>query len=252
MNHLFRTACLIAVLGLLLVPAAGPRRAHPRGDQSRVDVLNGKAFGDVGPYEKIWAKAYFAIDPANPRNQMVADIDLAPRNAAGKVEFSADLFILKPKDPGRGNGVVFFDVVNRGRFRLLSTFSGAAAADDPTTEAHFGDASLLRQGYTLVAVGWQFDVPEDLIGVQAPIATNNGQPIKGWLREWFISDKASRLLQLDRRQRDTGLSAGGPQRPRLPADLPRRHVCRAATDPARPTGSSAASWTAVTSPTRTT
>ena len=113
---------------------------------------------------------------------------------AGKVEFSADLFILKPKDPGRGNGVVFFDVVNRGRFRLLSTFSDASAADDPTEAAHFGDASLLSSGYTLVAVGWQFDVPEALIGVQAPIPTNNGQPIKGWLREWFISDKASRLV----------------------------------------------------------
>ena len=93
--------------------------------------------------------------------------------------FSADLFILKPKDPARGNGVVFFDVVNRGRFRLLSTFSDATAADDPTTEAHFGDASLLTQGYTLVAVGWQFDVPEELIGVQAPIATNNGTADQG-------------------------------------------------------------------------
>ena len=167
-------------------PGAKPRRAHPRGDRRAVDVLNGKAFGDTGPYEKIWGKAYFAIDPAHPRNQVIADLGLAPRNAAGKVEFSADLFILKPKDPGRGNGVVFFDVVNRGRFRLLSTFSGAAAADDPTEAAHFGDGSLLNNGYTLVAVGWQFDVPDELIGVQAPIATNNGTAIKGWLREWFI------------------------------------------------------------------
>ena len=85
--------------------------------------------------------------------------------------------------------MVFFDVVNRGRFRLLSTFSNATGADDPTTEAHFGDASLLRSGFTLVAVGWQFDVPDELIGVQAPIATKDGQPIKGWVREWFISDK---------------------------------------------------------------
>lgn len=186
-------ASVLAVLGFLsvLVPASSRAELVRVEIASRVDVLNGKTFGDVGPYEKIWGKAYFAIDPAHPRNQVIADIALAPRNRAGKVEFSADLFILKPKDPGRGNGVVFFDVINRGRFRLLSTFSGAAAAGDPTEEAHFGDASLLRGGFTLVAVGWQFDVPEELVGVQAPIATNTGQVITGWVREWFVSDRAT-------------------------------------------------------------
>ena len=185
-------ACVRVVLGLLvaLVPAWSRAELVRVEIASRVDVLNGKAFGAAGGYEKIWGKAYFAIDPAHPRNQIIADIALAPRNRDGKVEFSADLFVLKPKDPARGNGVVFFDVVNRGRFRLLSTFSDAAAADDPTTEAHFGDASLLHQGFTLVAVGWQFDVADNLIGVQAPIPTRDGQPITGWVREWFVSDKA--------------------------------------------------------------
>ena len=154
-------------------------------------MLNGKSFGNVGPYEKLWGTAHFAVDPSNPRNRVIADIDLAPRNREGKIEFSADLFILRPKDPKRGNGVVFFDVINRGRFRLLSTFSDAEAADDPTTEAHFGDQSLLLQGYTLVAVGWQFDVEDELIGFKAPIATQNGQPIRGWLRQWFLPTKPS-------------------------------------------------------------
>lgn len=191
MESPMHVAAVRAVLGLLL--ALAPSWSHAElvrvAIASRVDVLGGKAFGDAGPYEKIWGKAYFAIDPAHPRNRIIADIALAPRNRDGKVEFSADLFILKPKDPTRGNGVVFFDVVNRGRFRLLNTFSGAAAADDPTEDAHFGDASLLRSGFTLVAVGWQFDLPDELIGVQAPIATQNGQPITGWVREWFISDQ---------------------------------------------------------------
>lgn len=186
-----RKACVSAVLGILLVLTPALSRAELTRVEitKRVDVLNGKAFGDVGPYEKIHAKAYFAVDPKNPRNEIVADIDLVPRNREGKVEFSADLFILKPKTPSRGNGVVFFDVVNRGRFRLLNTFSSGAAADDPTTEADFGDASLLLQGFTLVAVGWQFDVPEELIGFQAPIPTSNGQPIKGWTREQFTPDQ---------------------------------------------------------------
>ena len=125
--------CVFAVLGVLLVltPALSHAELTRVEITKRVDVLNGKAFGDVGPYEKLHGKAYFAVDPANPRNQVIADIDLAPRNREGKVEFSADLFILKPKDPSRGNGVVFFDVVNRGRFRLLSTFSAACGRGRP-------------------------------------------------------------------------------------------------------------------------
>ena len=182
-----------AVSSVLLLTTALPAQAELLRVEikTRVDVLNGKSFGAAGPYEKLRGTAYFAVDPANPRNKVIADIELAPRNAAGKVEFSADLFILKPKDPARGNGVVFFDVINRGRFRLLSTFSNAEAADDPTTEAHFGDASLLHQGFTLVAVGWQFDVEDDLIGLDAPIPTIKKQPIRGWVREWFIPNKPS-------------------------------------------------------------
>jgi Alpha/beta hydrolase domain len=181
----FRLLSVLAVC-LALIPAMGRAELERVDIKTRVDVLDGKAFGDVGPYEKLRGTAYFTVDPENPRNQIIADIGLAPRNGDGKVEFSADLFILKPKDPSRGNKVVFFDVVNRGRFRLLSIFSGAEAADDPTTEAQFGDASLLEQGYTLVAVGWQFDVGDGLIGVKVPMATDKGRPIRGWLREWFI------------------------------------------------------------------
>jgi Alpha/beta hydrolase domain len=193
MGSVTHRTCLPACLAVMVVlaPALSHAELTRVEIKTRVDILNGKSFGNVGPYEKLHGKAYFAVDPANPRNQVIADIALAPRNREGKVEFSADLFILKPKDPARGNGVVFFDVVNRGRFRLLSTFSNAQAADDPTTEAHFGDASLLLQGFTLVAVGWQFDVEEELIGLDAPIPTMKGQPIKGWLREWFVPNQPS-------------------------------------------------------------
>ena len=187
------TSRVLVALGVMLAFTPAPSLAELTRVEiaTRTDVLNGKPFGNVGAYEKLRGTAYFAIDPANPRNQIIADLDLAPRNRDGKVEFSADLFILKPKDASRGNGVVFFDVVNRGRFRLLTTFSSAEGADDPTTEADFGDASLLLQGYTLVAVGWQFDVEEDLIGIDAPIPLQNGQAIRGWLREWFIPVKPS-------------------------------------------------------------
>jgi hypothetical protein len=157
----------------------------------RSDVLGGKPFGSVGPYESLRGTAHFAVDPANPHDRIIVDLDKAPKNAQRRVEFAADIYIIKPKDPARGNGVLFFDVVNRGNAQLLGTFNRARRAADPTTEADFGDGYLLRQGYTLVGVGWQFDIAmgKGLIGFKAPIATDNGAPIKGWVRMPFISDR---------------------------------------------------------------
>jgi hypothetical protein len=100
-----------AILGLFLLAAPASSRAEvTRVDiQRREDVLGGKSFGSVGPYEKIVGKVYFAVDPDNPHNKIIVDLDKAPKNAQGKVEFSSDFYIIKPKDPSRGNGVVFFD-----------------------------------------------------------------------------------------------------------------------------------------------
>src|SRR3990170_3750873 len=157
---------------------------------SREDVLGGKAFGTVGAYEKLHGKVYFAVDPNNEHNKIIADLDKAPRNSEGKVEFSSDLFVLKPKDPSRGNGVAFFDKVNRGSMLILGAFNRAQGSTDPTVEAEFGDVLLMREGYTVVAVGWQFDVRKDqnpqLIGLDAPIATENGQPITGWVNQEIV------------------------------------------------------------------
>ena len=183
----FAAAAFVVLLG-----AVQARAEVTRVDiQRRDDVLGGKSFGSAGAYEKLVGKVYFAVDPANPHNKVIVDLDKAPRNAQGKVEFSSDLYIIKPKDPSRGNGVVFFDIVNRGNKGLLRSFSRATSSADPTTEAEFGDAYLLNQGYSLVAVGWQFDVAKGkgLVGFDAPIATDNGNPITGWVKMWFISDK---------------------------------------------------------------
>lgn len=197
MNRAARNRFGILLVSFVLATAPAATRAEVTRIEiaSRQDVLNGKAFGAVGAYEKLAGKVYFAVDPNNPHNKMIADIDKAPRNGQGKVEFSADLFILRPKDPARGNGVALFDVVNRGRKGVLTTFNRATGSSDPTTDADFGDGLLMREGYTIVAVGWEFEVPKvkdkNLIGLQAPIATENGQPITGWISPWFIPDKAS-------------------------------------------------------------
>ena len=79
---------------------------------ARHPVLDGQEFGDAGAYEQLEGSAWFEVEPENPLNQPVVDLQLAPRNPAGHVECRADIWILKPVDPTRGNGSVLYNVVN--------------------------------------------------------------------------------------------------------------------------------------------
>ncbi|HEX6213911.1 MAG TPA: hypothetical protein VFZ38_03785, partial [Vicinamibacterales bacterium] len=149
-------------------------------------VLNGRPFGAAGPYEKLSGKVHFALDPALPQNAIIVDLNLAPKNAKGLVEFSADFYLLKPVDPGRGNGRLFYEAGNRGSKRILPVFQNAANSADPSTSEEFGNGALMQQGFTLLWMGWQWDVPEGRMRMDIPIATDNGTPITGWVRGNFI------------------------------------------------------------------
>src|SRR5204863_9052714 len=94
----------------------------------RSDVLGGKSFGAAGSYERLIGKAYFAVDPKLAANKIVCDIDKGPRNESGLVEFSADVYILKPHDPSRGNGAALYEVSNRGGKGMLGMFNRASAS----------------------------------------------------------------------------------------------------------------------------
>ncbi len=153
----------------------------------RSDVLDGHAFGKTGAYERITGRAYFAVDPKLAVNQVIADLDKAPRNKDGLVEFSADFFILRPKDSAKGNGDVFYEVSNRGGKTLLSNFDRAAVSPNPRKPEEFGDGFLLNEGYTLLWVGWQFDVAANpaLMHFYPPTT----QAVKGIVRSEFLLDK---------------------------------------------------------------
>ncbi|MBM3734696.1 MAG: hypothetical protein FJW39_02830 [Acidobacteria bacterium] len=121
----------------------------------RTDLAMGKSFSTAGPYEQIRAKAWFAVDPALPANRIITDLRYAPRNAEGRVEFSADVHVIKPRDPAKGNGTLLFEVSNRGGMGLMRLFNYGSNTDDGA-----GDGLLLNQGFTLAWAAWQFDVPE--------------------------------------------------------------------------------------------
>src|SRR5262245_43187796 len=89
---------------------------------SQTVIAGGQPFGTTGPYEKLSGRIEFALDPTDPHNSKIADLDRAPRDAQGRVVFSADLYVLRPVQPARGNGVLLFEVSNRGRKGLLTRF----------------------------------------------------------------------------------------------------------------------------------
>src|SRR5207302_1356631 len=163
--------------GALLVPVGARAEVRRVSVESRVDVLGGQPFGAAGPYEKLTGVIDFALDPRNPANARIVDLERAPRGADGLVEASATFMLLRPKDPSRGRGVVLVDVSNRGGQAALGLFNRGSFAADPTAPADFGDGLLLRQGLTLVWVGWEFDVPAapGALRLRVPIATERGR-----------------------------------------------------------------------------
>ena len=183
----------IVVAACLLCASAAEARVVRLRIERREVVLNGRAFGAAGAYEKLVGTVEFGFDPALPANGIVVDLALAPRNARGEVEATADFYLLKPVDPRRANGRLFYEVGNRGGKSILATFQKASGSLDPTTAAEFGDGALMNQGFTLLWMGWQWDVPQrsGVMRMEMPTATDNGKPLTGLVRGNFILNERS-------------------------------------------------------------
>src|SRR5258706_1059757 len=138
-------------------------------------TFGGTSFGSVGQYEKIRGPAKGELDPSGARNSIITDIELAPRNAAGKVEYTTDIFILKPINLGNGTHRVLLDFNNRGEMRLgrLNEFSldNPPLTNNPTTAADAGTGFVMKQGYTVVGNGWE-------VGATPGSATGSGLTIQ--------------------------------------------------------------------------
>ena len=197
------TKSILGLVAVLCLTGAAPGELVRVEVEERSDVLAGKPFGSTGAYERIVGKVHFEVDPKLEANRRISDLDFALRNARGRVEFSADLYLLLPKDPAKGNGTVFYEVVNRGRKGLLGRFNvGATGSYDPRTEAHFGDGYLLEEGYSVVWMGWQYDVAQEpnLMRVHVPAARDGERPITGLVRSDYVPDRSIYSFHLADRQ----------------------------------------------------
>ncbi len=158
----FFTFSFLWLLTLLPAPAA----------VVRVEVSKRSDLGKTG-YEEIVGRLHFEIDPAQACNAVIADIGLAPTNAAGRVSFSSDLRIMKPKDPAQRNGAAWVEIPNRGGKAGIGSW-------------------IIKNGFTVLSVGWEFDVPRqgDKMRIHVPSARNkDGSAIRGVVSTTFTPDK---------------------------------------------------------------
>src|SRR5258706_8502323 len=151
---------LAASLGVWATTAASSEAHVVRFvvEQTR-PIADGKSFGDVGPYERLDGTVYIEIDPRDPLNAGIVNLDKAAKTAKGMVGFSSPFFILKPVDMTRGNRKILYGVNNRGNkleyaWRTILPSTGTNN-NNPTTGDDFGDGLIMRLGYTYVDAGWQ-------------------------------------------------------------------------------------------------
>jgi hypothetical protein len=188
---------LVLVLGALFPLRAGAEVTKVVIERREL-VADGQAFGRTWPYERLTGRIYFAFDPTNPRNQRIVDLDRAARNPAGLVEAWSDIVVLQPVDPARGNGFALLEVPNRGVPLALNSFNRCTGSRECFTGIALGDGFLFRRGYTVIWVGWQWNIDPPGFALHAPSA---GDSIIGWVRtDWTILRPAT-VLPLAHRAR---------------------------------------------------
>jgi len=167
-------------------------------------TFGGYSWMGVGQYEKLAGKAYGEVDPLDPKNASIVDIELAPRNSRGMVEYAFDFYILKPIDLRRGAHKVMYEPPNRGG-KTWNTFGRVPGGNDPgsiTDPTVLANAFLMPRGYTMVWSGWDKSAgtansgpPNFNTTITLPVAVNkDGSTITGPAFEYIVTGAATYTL----------------------------------------------------------
>jgi len=181
-------------------------RSHAAVTQINVSCVQsptfgGQSFGTVGQYELIQGTITGEVDPRNPQNAVIVDLEHAPRNARGLVTYTADFQIIRPVNLAQGNHRVIFDLPNRGGATALATFNNGTGNNrswcTSGLPASFtvGNGFLMNRGFTLVETAWDITVTpagsttSSTFGVTFPLASHrSGTSITGPATEEFDID----------------------------------------------------------------
>ena len=184
MRRTFAFVVLVSLLAVMAAPAADARVVRIVVERT-TPYAGGQAFGDAGAFERLDGTVYMEVDPDDPLNAVVVNLDRAPRNERGMVELSAPFFIVKPVDMARGNGKLLYGINNRGNAIELGFHTFPATGPDAD------DGLFFRLGYTLVDAGWAGDVVTTAtrLGADLPVAAQaDGSPIVSRIRIEYPSD----------------------------------------------------------------
>jgi hypothetical protein len=181
---------LAAAIGCLCAPSlASARVTRIEITQIESPAFGGAAFGATGAYEKLVGRAFGEVDPRASESREITDIELAPRNARGMVEYDTGIIVLRPIDPTKGNHRLFYEVTNRG---VILSLAALNASPNPSTTnptaADAGNGFLMRSGFTILFTGWDLSAAGTFAS-HYPVATQrNGSPIVGPAVEELIFD----------------------------------------------------------------
>jgi hypothetical protein len=192
----FATSAGICALLLTTLQMAQARITKITIARIESPTFEGRSFGKVGQYEKLVGRIAGEIDPGDPHNSIITDVEFAPRNANGKVEYETDIMILRPVDRSAGNHKLWYELTNRGAILAFPQISDApSGGNDPSKAADAGNGFLMRLGFSILFSGW--DTTAALGGnrfvMKAPVAIKSDRsPIIGpALEEFSIDDNTT-------------------------------------------------------------
>jgi hypothetical protein len=185
---------LLLACALVVMTASAAAAGITRIEILRQEPFAGREeFGAVGAYLKVVGVAYGELDPTASANASIVNLERAPRNARGMIEYAVDFYVMRPADPLRGNRTILYEATNRGRKLIFPWLHDAkdtspGAVNEPTLREHVGNAFALTRGYTLVWSGWDPDAPAANGGlrIRVPVATDRGRPIVRVIRDEFV------------------------------------------------------------------
>src|SRR6266567_1571503 len=206
MNPLFSRSALfsvVAAVSLAWAPSSDARVTKiiidsPAAYPNSHNLLTGQ---DI-QYETVTGRAFGELDPNDPHNAIITDIQVAPRNQKSKVEYIASFFIVKPVDMSLASGLMWHDVPNRGG-RITIT-------------------SDLRNSHDVgLSSGWQGD---NAVATAVPANASSLTPVTPSSNEWVktpvLSGVTGRILGriINRSGTNQPLNVMGNPIPYFPAD----------------------------------
>ena len=188
-----KAICVALLFIILFLPYLLFSRVLRIENLVRMPVMADYKFGNTGSYEYFSGTMVFGINPKNEANKTICDIDLAKLNKDGLIEARSKFIVLQATDPAKRNGIAFIEVSNRGGIALTRYYNNATTGlIRPNVPADYGNEYLMKEGYTLVWVGWQWDLPDtyNALRMTVPMLKNrDSTEIRGFVRSDWVVDK---------------------------------------------------------------